>query len=194
MSVKKRAARKSVKPSAPEPEVFCTGPPLKRVNYFTAQLLTADDFTAEQNYHLEKHRRHNRMCHGCGIVQGLKVSVAEEKRDWVVIVNPGFAIDAAGNEIQVGAEARLPMPKAQAGTQTETSLFVIICYKECLSDPVPIPGEPCTKETESEDTVHYLHYSRVQEEFELLLSEDANANPPAPTPDPRGQACPPHRR
>ena len=39
-------------------------PPVKRPNYFTGQILSAEDFTAEQEYHKGKQRRHNLHCPG----------------------------------------------------------------------------------------------------------------------------------
>jgi len=43
------------------------------VNYFPRQLLTADDMTADQQYFLNKLRRHNRYLHGWGVVCGLEI-------------------------------------------------------------------------------------------------------------------------
>lgn len=44
---------------------------MKRVNYFEGQLLGLDDFRAEQRYHREKRKMHNRFLHGWGVVSGL---------------------------------------------------------------------------------------------------------------------------
>src|SRR5881392_1207159 len=79
---------------------FCE-PPVKRLNYLTGQILSADDFTAEQEYHKGKQRLHNLHCHGFGVVQRLKVSTVKKKAGWTVVIEPGFAIDSAGNEIQL---------------------------------------------------------------------------------------------
>ena len=73
---------------------------MERVRFFDGQLLTATDFEAEQRYHLEKRRLHNRMLHGFGVVDGLGVSVADGT-DAAVVVSPGFALDRRGNEIIV---------------------------------------------------------------------------------------------
>src|SRR5437867_782422 len=40
---------------------------LRRPNYFVGKLIDAADLQLEQEYHLEKHRRHNRHLHGFGI-------------------------------------------------------------------------------------------------------------------------------
>ena len=48
--------------------------PLERPHFVTGQILTADDLRAEQDYRAgEVRRRHNRLCHGWGIVDGLGV-------------------------------------------------------------------------------------------------------------------------
>ncbi len=62
---------------------FCE-PPVKRPHYFTGQILSADDFTAEQEYHIGKQRRHNLHCHGFGVVHGLKVSTLKKNARWTV--------------------------------------------------------------------------------------------------------------
>jgi len=52
------------------------GGEVRRVHYFTGKLLTAEDLAAEQTYHVEKARRHNRTLHGAGVAQGLGVTCA----------------------------------------------------------------------------------------------------------------------
>jgi hypothetical protein len=69
-----------------------------RVRYFDGQLLTAQDFRDEQQYHLEKQRLHNRLLHGVGIVTGLEVVVV---KGTTVQVRPGLALDSHGREIIV---------------------------------------------------------------------------------------------
>jgi hypothetical protein len=51
----------------------CDIPPFSRNNYFTGKLLTARDFTAEQQYSADKLRLHQIALHGWGVVCGLKV-------------------------------------------------------------------------------------------------------------------------
>ena len=109
--------------------------PLKRVNYFAGQLPSADDFRAEQDYHLAKHRRHNRLCHGSGVVQGLQVSVANDTPGPTINVEPGFALDPFGNEIQLCNPVKLRL------RELRTPIYVFIRFTECPADPVPsLPG------------------------------------------------------
>ena len=54
-------------------------PELTRLRYFHGRGLSALDLRREQAYHLERHRLHNRLLHGWGIVCGLDVEVAPLK-------------------------------------------------------------------------------------------------------------------
>ncbi len=132
---------------------FCA-PPVKRPNYFTGQILSADDFTAEQDYHRGKQRRHNLHCHGFGVVQGLKVSAAKKNGGCTVVIEPGFAIDSAGNEIQLCMKVTFRLPKS------ETAIQVGIRFAERLSDPIPIVSNATSPSSQP---------SRVEEGCEVLL-------------------------
>ena len=132
---------------------FCA-PPVKRPNYFTGQMLSADDFTAEQDYHRGKQRRHNLRCHGSGVVQGLKVSTAKKNGGCTVVIAPGFAIDSAGNEIQLCIKVTFRLPKS------ETAIQVGIRFAERLSDPVPIGSDAASPSSQP---------SRAEEGCEVLL-------------------------
>jgi hypothetical protein len=132
---------------------FCEHP-VKRPNYFTGQMLSADDFTAEQEYHRGKQRRHNLRCHGSGVVQGLEVSTVKKNADWIVVIEPGFAIDSAGNEIQLCMKVTFRLPKS------ETAVHVGIRFSERLCDPVPIVSDEKSLSSQP---------SRVEEGCEVIL-------------------------
>ncbi len=87
-------------------------PTLTRPSFFTGQLLDAAALQAEQDYHREKLRRHNRRLHGFGVVSGLGVHVetTSDPDGGRIIVDPGYAIDACGEEIAVCAGAALKPP------------------------------------------------------------------------------------
>jgi hypothetical protein len=73
---------------------------LVRVRFFAGQLLSAADFEQEQDYLRARHRRHNRLLHGAGIVWGLDVVVDDHGSDGSqVVVSPGVAIAADGEEV-----------------------------------------------------------------------------------------------
>jgi hypothetical protein len=127
---------------------------LKRVNFFSGQLLTAEDFQTEQNYHREKNRRHNRLLHGYGVVSGLAVSLNEENGEWNVIVKPGYALDPAGNEIELCAGVTLRLP------DMASIVLVQLRYAEWFTDDIPVVGGGCQP-------------SRVEEGSEVLLAEQS---------------------
>jgi hypothetical protein len=127
---------------------FCEHP-IERPNYYAGQLLTADDLRAEQDYHIEKHRRHNLLCHGFGVVEGLKVSTVKETAASKVIIEPGSAIDLAGNEIQLCATLKLQLPESPDVIQ------VGIRFAERLMSELMTPSS---------------QPSRVEEGFEVLLT------------------------
>jgi hypothetical protein len=68
----------------------------QRPNYYRGQLLLEGDFLAEQNYHVDARRRHNRHVHGWGVVHGLTVSRHSEH---ALTIQRGVAIDESGYEI-----------------------------------------------------------------------------------------------
>jgi hypothetical protein len=69
---------------------------VKRMNYFTHQLLHEQDFKDEQTYHVEMRRRHNRIFHSWGVVEGLEVRQHGEHE---ITIDPGMALDRSGREI-----------------------------------------------------------------------------------------------
>jgi hypothetical protein len=80
----------------------CPDRTLTRNRFFAGRILTADDLEREQEYHRTKHRRHNRLLHGYGIVEGLEVTVeSSASGGTTVTVSPGFAIDRNGEELLI---------------------------------------------------------------------------------------------
>ncbi|MCK5712331.1 MAG: hypothetical protein KAI25_06425, partial [Hyphomicrobiaceae bacterium] len=61
----------------------------KRMNYFDRQFLRANDFQDEQEYHIDRRRRHNRLLHKPGVAKGLEVT--GEKNANTVVVSAGTA-------------------------------------------------------------------------------------------------------
>lgn len=124
----------------------------KRIRYFCGQLLNAEDFTAEQEYFVEKLRRHNRHLHGWGISSGLEVSCDES----TVTVSPGVAIDCAGNEIILDDPVDLDLPE-----KSKERHFVVVEYSETTCDPVPALDA---------EAGNALEDSRIEEEYRAYLS------------------------
>jgi hypothetical protein len=106
---------------------------LTRPQFFTGKLLTAEDFTQEQQYVLEKLKRHNRSLHGFGVVSGLKVTTKSGK----IGVHPGLALDCQGNELVIGTIQLLSPP---ASEETWHAAYVNIRYAEDTGAPVTTDG------------------------------------------------------
>ena len=147
--------------------------PEKRVNYSLGLVLGVDEFEQEQYYHLERGRQHNRALHGYGTVCGLQLSASGSQ----VYVSPGLAIDPRGRVIEVSrvqcadlnqwlaVPANLQAATGSVGSPLgQASVFVVLCYRECLTDNVPVPGAPCRSEEDS------LAASRITESFDLRFT------------------------
>lgn len=119
-----------------------------RPRFFPNQILTADDLRDEQDYHREQHRRHVRTLHGWGIVDGLDLGVMDDD----ITIEPGYAIDASGQEICLHAKAMLTVP-----SNAPSPLVVVVQYAERLVRPVLGPSGDGTEP------------SRVEEGCKVLL-------------------------
>jgi len=141
--------------------------PLVRVHHATGQVLSVAEFTAEQTYFREKLRRHNRAVHQPGVVDGLAVTLEAS----AVRVAPGFAVDAAGNEICVPVAQSAPLPSV-AG-----AVYVLLRYKEIAVNPIPVLGPPGEGNTDGVP-------SRIQESFEIGYDPPGANSPPTAPQDP----------
>lgn len=119
---------------------------IQRVHFFSGQLLSAEDFQAEQDYCRERLRRHNRLLHGSGVVFGLQVEQVGQQQ---IVVHPGAALDCQGNELVFAESLLCQLP------ETGKRVYVCLMYAEWLADPVP-RLEPSS---EGED----MFYTRVVE-------------------------------
>ena len=100
-----------------ETEAECGHIAFERNRYFTGKYMAARDFQDEQTYFLSRHRLHNRLLHGWGIVCGLKVTRHPNPdcaARWVVL-QPGIALDCCGRELIIEREIakELPLPRAR---------------------------------------------------------------------------------
>ena len=148
--------------------------PKKCVNYTFGMVLGVDDFQQEQAYFLGKHQWHHRALHGYGTVNGLQISRQNGANGPEILVAPGRAIDPLGRDIGVTPDQcarlndwlrtnreKLELPE---NADFEQTLYVILCHRECATDLVPIPGEPCRSQQEA------MAASRLQDDFELKLA------------------------
>lgn len=154
--------------------------PYKRVKYSMGLVLGVDEFDQEQVYLMERDRLHNRALHGYGTIRGLDVSVQDNAEGPEVRISPGLAVNPQGQTIHVPSAqcAQLNAWLAQNQDQvrerlgappSHLTLSVVLCYRECETDMVPIPGGPCRSQEDS------LAASRLADAFELSLRFD----PPA---------------
>lgn len=95
-----------------EPYAATGDRPLDRPNWFAGRPVTAAGLDEQQQLFRERQRRHNRLLHGWGIVNGLGVS---GRPGLTVEIDAGFALDAAGNELLV--EAPLVVDLRAAGLE-----------------------------------------------------------------------------
>lgn len=151
--------------------------PTKHVNYVLGMVLGVDDFTQEFAYLAGRDQWLARVLLGYGTVCGLRVSIEPEAKGPRIEVASGTALTPRGQLVHVpSAQCAslndwLAVPKnveellARLGSPpgTEMSLYVVLCYRECPTDMIPIPGEPCRSEDDS------LAPSRVQDDFRLEL-------------------------
>lgn len=138
-------------------------PGLQRVNYFSGRLLTADDFTAEQDYHRAKTHRRNRLLHGAGVVTGLGVTLNLTGGSARIVIAPGLALNGQGEEIEVSAPTPLALPTAGS------SLLVLLHYAEQPCRPAPAPAT----DPEAESTPP-TQFSRIAETFSATLAPAAD--------------------
>ena len=123
---------------------------LERPHFFSGKLITSDDLALEQQYFLEKLKRHNRNLHGFGIVSGLKVTTDSGR----IAVAAGMALDCQGNELVIQTVQTLS-PRA-TGESWRTA-YVNIRYAE---DSV---GATVVSEAGG---------SRIQESFEIVIGQE----------------------
>ena len=165
-----------------DPTCVLCGTALERVRYFPRQLITADDMRAEQEFILNKMRRHNRFLHGWGVVCGCQVvPMPTDQHPWQVQVCPGYAVAPQGDEIVITQCVTFdlqsgmqpcdpctvtwpcpPQPAWPSENQQQT-VYLAVRYVECATRPVRVHPAGCgCDELDCE-------YSRIREAFELKL-------------------------
>jgi hypothetical protein len=163
--------------------------PAKRVNYTFGLVLGVEEFLQSDAYFLAKHHVENSLLHGYGTVCGLDVtSVTSPQLE--VRVSPGWATNPKGQAIHVSQLMCVKLNDwLQANAQALQDLLgpapstlplcVVLCYRECETDTVPIPGEPCRTAADS------MAASRIADSFELMLCVDRDqplGSPPVASP------------
>jgi hypothetical protein len=161
--------------------------PHKRVRYFAGLVLGPEDFQQDQLYFMERARLHQRALHGYGTVLGLGVRVRDNGASRPeVLVDPGMAVTPRGESVCVsqaqcadldswltahaselgGAMGSPPLPVTSppiGSPPAETTLWVVLCARECATDLVPVLGDPCRTSADASAP------SRLADDFELKL-------------------------
>lgn len=144
--------------------------PDKRVRYSLGMVLGKDDLDQEQTFFLFRDRLHNRSLHGYGTVCGLGVRLDGTE----VQVSPGLAVNPRGEVIRVSPTQcgdvadwlSALMAGADAPDSRPSTVYVVLCYRECETDVVPVPGVPCRTEDET------VLPSRITASFELRFQQE----------------------
>ncbi len=96
----------------------------ERVRYFNGMLLGINDFDQEQIYFRAKHRRHNRLLHGWGVVTGLEVTGVGASGGQVSVA-PGYALDPCGEEIIIDVPVLVDVPH-------DDDVVLAVRFEECV--------------------------------------------------------------
>ena len=148
--------------------------PTKHVNYVQGMVLGVDDFDQEFTYLSERGQWLARDLSGYGTVSGLAVTIEDSDKGRRVAVSPGVAVSPRGQLIRVAPKQCAVLDEWLKGSvskdipdgTTTLPAYVVLCYRDCPTDEVPILGEPCRTEEES------MAPSRIVDDFRLELRLD----------------------
>ncbi|GJH13039.1 hypothetical protein CBA19CS11_29395 [Caballeronia novacaledonica] len=150
----------------------------KRVNYTLGMLLGVDDFVQESVYDGSRRRELARELLGYGTVHGLGIVIeADGDKGPRLRVASGMAWLPSGTPVCVDSDQCANLNDWLAAHQRDVQaalaahfaspprirLYVVLSYVACLTDNVPIPGEPCRSEDE------LMQPSRIADGFRLEL-------------------------
>lgn len=146
---------------------------VERNRFFTGKYMTARDFTAEQDYLVARHRLHNRLLHGWGVVCGLGVTGHPDPgcADHVV-VGSGVAIDCHGRDLILTRRVPVRVPCPPAGApEGERRFLLCAAYCEEEVEPVPVVHDDCGCAT------HRGEANRVREGVTLTVRPFDDVDP-----------------
>ena len=152
--------------------------PGKHVNYTLGMILGVDDFVQEFAYLNGRDHALARDLIGYGTVSGLQITIETDVRGPRVAVSPGIAVSPRGQTIRVCAPQCAYLASWLTDNRSEivervesppgdsVTAYIVLCYRDCPVDPVPIPGEPCRAEDDM------MAPSRLRDDFRLELRFD----------------------
>lgn len=161
-----------------EMRVLATGAPdpTKHVNFVRGMVLGEDEFKQEFAWLSGRDQWLARDLIGYGTVRGLKVQIDRDAdKGPRIYVHPGVALTPAGQLVCVptaqcahlnewlGRHANEVQAVVGSPPPNPLRLYLLLCYRDCPTDNVPIPGEPCR----SEDQL--VQPSRLRDDFILEL-------------------------
>lgn len=171
----------------------CETSAFARLRYSYGQRLTAVDLLDEQSYLIGKDRFVARHVLGAGILCGLRAVRGDgpPERTPTIRVSRGAALDLCGRAVVVEHDQCLDVAAWYARRREDLDwegpgtypAWVGLRYRECPSDPVRVPRDPCGCDGEG------CAYTRVHESFELALHADGGAVEPAQAPAGWSQLC-----
>jgi hypothetical protein len=133
----------------------------KRINFFKGFLTTEKDWNDAERYHIEKRKLHNKLLHSAGIVYGfasdLKVT-ARARGDMSVEVQPGYAIDGQGNDLQI-FDAQIRNINLEDLRLPQT-IYIVLRYYEELTDFIAY-----------KENLEYKGHRRVLESCRVEISQ-----------------------
>lgn len=128
-----------------------------RMNYFTGFFTTARDWTAEQSYHIEKRKLHNRRLHSPGIIQGEAMELGLSALSGLTVtLLPGVALDGEGNEICLTEPRDFTVDPS--GYSLPATVFIGVRYSETPTHLV-----------QNMEIPQYSGYTRITEGLSLVL-------------------------
>lgn len=160
----------------------CASLGLERTHFFPRQLVTAPDLTQDQTYFREKHRRHNRLLHGWGVVCGARCKVGSEGCE--VVIEPGYILGPFGDEIFIDREVTVDVCKqdldgnvagpcgqpvdpwcsnVRVDRAAGDKLFIAVRYAECQDRPVRVVSGGCGCSQED------CEYSRIRDSYVIRV-------------------------
>lgn len=159
---------------------------LERTRFFPRQLVGPDDFTTDQRYFRDKHRRHNRLLHGWGVVCGACVE-PDPENPCAVVVTPGYVLGPWGDEIVIPHRVRVDLCQqdvrgdavspcgagvdpwcsdVRVDRRADEPLYLAIRYAECDSRPVRVTSCGCgCDDSECE-------YSRTRDSYAIRVLDE----------------------
>jgi hypothetical protein len=149
--------------------------PTKHVNYTLGMVLGVDDFNQEFAWLSGRDRWLARDAVGYGTLTGLQVTSDTTAKGPRLMVTSGSALTPRGQLVCVKpaqcaylndwlAANKASIPGLLGSPLASTlPLYLTLCYRDCPTDPMPIPGEPCRSEDE------LMQPSRLADDFSLEL-------------------------